>query len=442
MKQQSTEASFAEMSAQLAAENPELREEGQESTGEVPHEVTAEQIAEFTPTPEDVRSPEVIEQETAQVAVLQASLEEQFSQRPASSAAEIEKAHEEALLVNEVVERAGRELLRAPHTSSRENDIEKTDEEEINELLEGVSLEELMGMVKKVEAEQQKGRINHAAKAYVEHQRLSIGHEQVIQTHEALESSSLNGGINETEFIKLKDDGSVVFKPAEGEKTISEQFEKGTLYKRERAAYIIDQYFQFGLVPPTVVREVDGKFGSAQEFIPGTKPGTVFMTGFTKLEEFLDLKGKLMRYTHRDELKKLWIFDQIIWNTDRHHNNFLFKEGKIFAIDNGLSFNTKHKEGAEDPLKWKLRIGEKYNSYYDQDVPEETARMFAEFLSDAQRESDLRQDLSELLEQQETDALIERIKTIGGFLKEGRTPSAKTALVFNPHLQTTHHGIS
>ncbi len=79
MKEQSTEVSFAEMSAQLAAANPELTAENQEAVGETEPVVATEQIAEFTPTLEDVRSPEVIKQEETQVAEIHAAIRERLA---------------------------------------------------------------------------------------------------------------------------------------------------------------------------------------------------------------------------------------------------------------------------------------------------------------------------------------------------------------------------
>ncbi len=76
MKEQTTEVSFAEMSAQLAAENPELAGEGQEAVGETAPEAVVEQIAEFTPIPEDVRSPETIQQEAVQAQEIQQAIHE------------------------------------------------------------------------------------------------------------------------------------------------------------------------------------------------------------------------------------------------------------------------------------------------------------------------------------------------------------------------------
>ncbi len=48
-------------------------------------------------------------------------------------------------------------------------------------------------------------------------------------------------------------------------------FKPGYRYKSERAAYLVDKFFKFDLIPTTVIRNIEGKEGSYQLYIPNTK---------------------------------------------------------------------------------------------------------------------------------------------------------------------------
>jgi uncharacterized protein YlzI (FlbEa/FlbD family) len=84
----------------------------------------------------------------------------------------------------------------------------------------------------------------------------------------------------------------------------------------ERAAYLINQMLCLKIVPPTAIRLIDGKVVSAQKFVRGRRPDIA-----------------------RPPLLEL--FDYIINNTDRHDGNWFVKpSGRVWAIDNALTFGT------------------------------------------------------------------------------------------------------
>jgi uncharacterized repeat protein (TIGR03843 family) len=61
---------------------------------------------------------------------------------------------------------------------------------------------------------------------------------------------------NATFLVRVSDGADsahAVYKPESGERPLSD-FEPG-LYRRERAAYLLSEYLQWGLVPPTVIRD-------------------------------------------------------------------------------------------------------------------------------------------------------------------------------------------
>jgi hypothetical protein len=79
--------------------------------------------------------------------------------------------------------------------------------------------------------------------------------ENLIERKEVEERRNIKGGSNSPEFIKLKDDGSVVFKSKEKERSgLSENVKSGTYYHRERASYIVDRFLGLDMVPPTTIK--------------------------------------------------------------------------------------------------------------------------------------------------------------------------------------------
>ncbi len=119
-----------------------------------------------------------------------------------------------------------------------------------------------------------------------------------------------------------------VYKPLQGERPLYD-FPDRTLYKREVAAYEVSQALGWDLVPPTVVR-TDGPLGegSLQLFIDHD-PAQHY---FTLLEE------------HQAFFKRLAVFDIICNNADRKSGHCLLdSDGRIWAVDHGLTFNSQPK---------------------------------------------------------------------------------------------------
>jgi len=146
--------------------------------------------------------------------------------------------------------------------------------------------------------------------------------EEIITSREPIKTERLKTEFNEVFLIDLKDGGRVIFKPYDGEDTELKEYVQ---YKRERAAYIFDKIFSWGLVPPTVIRDIDGRVGSAQLFVEDAH-----LQADVPPEELGD-------NFHKDK-SKLNAFDFLIGNDDRNPRNYLIKEGRIVAIDNGLTF--------------------------------------------------------------------------------------------------------
>lgn len=215
--------------------------------------------------------------------------------------------------------------------------------------------------------------------------------EKVLESRPKEESSILNGGINKTVYITLRDDGSGIFKPKSGEMSmLRNEIEVGTYYKRERAAYLVDQFLGFDLVPATTIREFDGEEGSLQRFIHGAKIGQEMSR-----EEF---------EVTAPQMQKMWIFDCIIANTDRHKANFLIAGEKIYAIDHGLALTNQ--------------MYSSYRPFFDTPGWEEVSEKIKSFLSWEEGVRILESLLLELLSLEEVSGVLRRIKKVDSLLRE------------------------
>jgi len=112
--------------------------------------------------------------------------------------------------------------------------------------------------------------------------------------------------------------------------------EKGTFYKREILACVIDRTMGLGLVPDTdLFVHPEKGIGSAQRWIKGING---------EVEDRNNGAGAFDRMqsrfaeSHVDQVEKLFLLDTITGNSDRHGNNIMIDEenGKLHAIDNGL----------------------------------------------------------------------------------------------------------
>jgi uncharacterized repeat protein (TIGR03843 family) len=125
------------------------------------------------------------------------------------------------------------------------------------------------------------------------------------------------------------DEVLAVYKPRRGEAPLWD-FPNGTLCLREFAAYLVSEALGWKLVPPTVLRNGPHGFGSVQLFIDND-PNQHF---FTFREEWAAC----------EQLQRMALFDLIANNADRKSGHCLRdKEGHVWAIDHGITFNADYK---------------------------------------------------------------------------------------------------
>lgn len=132
--------------------------------------------------------------------------------------------------------------------------------------------------------------------------------------------SPVGEGVSGANFVKFSDGVYGVWKPArmteEGFNTLSGP--------AEIMAYKVDRYIGWNRVPTTVIRELDGKKGTVQLMVGN-----------------LDKSKLLPNYP-----RELKMFDYLLKNNDRHGGNYLLtKDGRIVAIDHGLSAKSRNSNG-------------------------------------------------------------------------------------------------
>ncbi len=121
----------------------------------------------------------------------------------------------------------------------------------------------------------------------------------------------------------------VVYKPIRGERPLWD-FPRGTLAKREAAAYVVCRAMGWDFVPPTVLRRGPHGLGSVQFFAD------------------VDLDAHFFTFredaAYRRNLQALCLFDIVSNNADRKAGHCLAAGGGcIVAIDHGLCFHVDDK---------------------------------------------------------------------------------------------------
>ncbi len=175
-----------------------------------------------------------------------------------------------------------------------------------------------------------------------------------------------------------------VYKPQRGERPLWD-FPRGTLYKREYAAFVVAMALDWMLVPPTVIRRGPHGVGALQLFIDSVPEGNFF-----SLREHIP-----------GVFQRLCAFDYIINNADRKGGHCLLgKDGRMWAIDHGITFHAEFKlrtviwDWAGDPLP--------------DGILQDIRRLQAKLTDDAA----LNAALGKLLLANEMDALRQRLYTL------------------------------
>lgn len=175
---------------------------------------------------------------------------------------------------------------------------------------------------------------------------------------------------------------NVIYKPIAGERPLWD-FPNGHLAHREVAAYLVSENLKLHSVPPTLLREGPYGFGSVQYWVENT-------------EEVGE------RYLKKDpELRKIALLDAVINNTDRKIGHLLYKDGRVYGCDHGVTFHEDYKLRS---VIWQ---------FADEELTQDEIQLLRDF----------NLDLTEYLTLSEIKALDSRIRTL---LDEGRFPLPPT----------------
>ena len=170
----------------------------------------------------------------------------------------------------------------------------------------------------------------------------------------------------------------------------------------ELAAYRLSRLIGIGRVPPTVEREVDGVMGTLQLWIHGA---------MTDEDRALGKAGRPELKEMGDEWQMMALFDNLIFNDDRNHQNVLYdRQHRLWMIDHTRAFRSYHElpypsavERCESTVWKRLK---------------------------AVRPARLRRDLEDILRPGEIDALIVRRKLLVEHIQELIEDNGKSAVLF------------
>ncbi|PJE65454.1 hypothetical protein COU91_01620 [Candidatus Saccharibacteria bacterium CG10_big_fil_rev_8_21_14_0_10_47_8] len=188
-------------------------------------------------------------------------------------------------------------------------------------------------------------------------------------------------------------------------------------HRRERAAYLVDRSWQFGLVPTTVIREFTGSYGikdelSFQEYIPDATDARE-IPDFESIEKF------------QTDLYRLWIFQYSIWHTDAHKGNVIVDD-KIHAIDHAHSFAHYKDREAHRAM---------FTDFYGVQAPEEVIKEADSFLKDDVRQQVLLEQLKELgFWESDAEACLARMRHIATTLTtKGKIDTPEELAQYSPN---------
>lgn len=199
-------------------------------------------------------------------------------------------------------------------------------------------------------------------------------------------------GSNYTFLAALGDDDGTprdiaIYKPRQGEAPLWD-FPDGTLYRREYASYLLSQWLGWDLVPETLIREGPYGIGTVQRYVESDEEAHYYT----------------LRDAHRADFQRMAIFDAITNNADRKAGHVLKgRDGKIYGIDHGLTFNTQPKLRT---VIWDF-IGEP--------LPDNLLTDLATRLCDPRAVADLRAQFAPLLDRGEIDRFFKRVERLVQF---------------------------
>jgi hypothetical protein len=168
-------------------------------------------------------------------------------------------------------------------------------------------------------------------------------HEQRLRSAEIEGFEDVGEGVTNPKKVTLKQ-GDTVFYAIH--KPLKRGRQKGywESYQAEVAAYILDKLLGLDMVPPTVVRRVDGELGSLQLWVDGCDT-------YKRLEPKVPQTPEFSQ-----QISRMKMFDNLIHNDDRNAGNFLLDEAwNVILIDHSRAFLDRKKllgKGTSQPAQY------------------------------------------------------------------------------------------
>ena len=206
-----------------------------------------------------------------------------------------------------------------------------------------------------------------------------------------------------TTLLVERDARRFIYKPKSGERELWD-FPTGTLYQRERAAFVLSELLNWNLVPETQISDGPHGIGIMQKWIEAQVDQVDIFTpvqipsDWISITSGVDETGNQVVLAHstNDQLKLIALFDVLINNADRKAGHILTdSESKLWAIDHGVTFNVEPKLRT---VLW---------GWIDQSIE-------PEWLLQIEKTKSLinRTELIDLLTSEEIEALLNRIEMI------------------------------
>ncbi len=159
---------------------------------------------------------------------------------------------------------------------------------------------------------------------------------EFLSTARVIHSEEIPGSQNHPLKLLLEKNGvraHAVFRKVN--RTWRREWVRGTWYLHlvdraasERAAYVVARQLGIDNVPPTVLRELDGREGSLQLWLESA-------------ESLADLVERHGQPPDRwvDQMVAIHVFDSLVYNVDRHPGNILIcADDSVWMIDHTLAF--------------------------------------------------------------------------------------------------------
>ena len=153
---------------------------------------------------------------------------------------------------------------------------------------------------------------------------------------------------------------------------------RGTLYKREYAAYLLSHILGWDFIPLTVTRDGPHGVGSLQLFVD-----------HDPVVNYFTLKD-----SDTDALKMIACFDLVTNNTDRKAVHCIKgHDGKVWGIDHGLTFHSD------------LKVRTVIWDFAGEPIPPQLLSTLSSFQKQFKRPQGKVRELAKLLENDEVEAL-------------------------------------